>query len=219
MARQAGFTNPLTLWLAFAIVLFVGAAVFGVWSYMGRLDYKNNSDQKVAAAVTENTKAVRAEESAKYAEESKKPLKPFVGPAAYGSVTVNYPKTWSAYVLQDEKSREPLNSYFHPDFVPNVSAKGSSFALRVAIVSKTYSDVLDDFANEAENGAVTVSAYSLPGVPDVVGSRIDGEIVSDKRGSMVIFPVRNVTLQVWTESETFLDDFNNNILPNLTFAP
>ena len=40
------------------------------------------------------------------------------------------------------------------------------------------------------------------------------------QGTMVIVPIRDKTLKVWTESNSvFLKDFNEAVLANLTFVP
>lgn len=215
--RQGGYIDKLLIPLVVILLLFLGTAGFGVWAYMERQDYKNNSDQKAAAAAAEQKKATQAEEAAKYAEEAKSPLKTFAGPSDFGSVTFEYPKTWSGYVVSGGNT--PLNGYFQPDIVPNVENEANSFALRVAVVEQSYSKILSGYNGDAKEGSVTVSPYASPKVEGAIGTRIDGEIVKGKRGSMVIFPVRNVTLQVWTEADQYVSDFNNIILPNLTFAP
>jgi len=46
-----------------------------------------------------------------------------------------------------------------------------------------------------------------------------GQIINGKKGSMVMFPLRDKTLKVWTEADQFVGDFNNSVLPNLTFVP
>lgn len=211
------FLTPLII----VSVLLLAAAGFGIWAYMGYQDYKTNSDQKAAAAAEQAKAETQVVEAAKYAEEAKKPLKTFVGPSDYGSVTVQYPKTWSGYVVQETSSSgdQPLDGYFHPDVVPNVAEDTNVFALRVSIVSQPYSEVLESYSNSVGDGGVTVAPYKLPLVGSVVGSRVDGEIEQGKRGSLVLFPLRNVTLKVWTESDQYLDDFNNIILPNLSFSP
>lgn len=206
--------------LVVVALLLVAAAGFGTWAFMQRQDYKDNSDQKAAAAAEEARAATQVEEAAKYAEEAKNPLKTFVGSADFGGVTVQYPKTWSAYaVTGTSRSGTPLDAYFHPDVVPNVDAATSVFALRIEIVEQPYDQVLTGFSSGVQAGEVAVSPYTLPKVPGVIGSRVSGQIESNKRGNMVLFPLRNVTLKVWTETDQFLADFDNTILPNLTFAP
>lgn len=217
---QGGYVSTTVLSLIVVTVLLITALGFGIWAFAERQDYKNNSDEKAAAAAEEAKAATQAEDAAKYAEEAKNPLKSFVGPADFGSVTFEYPKTWSGYVVQaTSSSGEPLDSYFHPNVVPDVDVQTNVFALRVSIINEPYSEVLDTYANLVDDGTVTVSPYKLAKVPSVVGSRVEGEIEPEKRGSLVLFPLRNVTLKVWTETDQYLGDFNTIILPSLSFSP
>lgn len=218
---QGGYVSGVLLCLIAVTVALVGALGFGVWAFSERQDYKENSDQKAAAAAEDAKAATQAEEAAKYAEEAKNPLKSFVGPSDYGSVTFEYPKTWSGYVIQATSSsgNMPLDGYFHPDVVPDVEVQTNVFALRVSIVNEPYSEVLETYSSVVDEGAVTVSPYKLAKVPSVVGSRVEGEIAQGKRGSLVLFPLRNVTLKVWTETDQYLGDFNTIILPSLSFSP
>ncbi|HEV7454129.1 MAG TPA: hypothetical protein VGO07_02615, partial [Candidatus Saccharimonadales bacterium] len=148
----------------------------------------------------------------------KSPLKTHVGPDTFGAVTVQYPKTWSAYVIENGNA-VPMNDYFHPDVVPDTSKATNAYALRVQIVQSTYSQVMVQYQSLAVAKKVTVTPYKLPKVPSVVGSRVDGQITAQKQGTMIVLPLRNVTLTISTESQDFENDFNNIILPNLTFSP
>jgi hypothetical protein len=162
--NEGGYINSVLIALIVVSVLLVGAIGFGVWAFAGRQDYKNNSDQKAAEAAEKQKQETQAEDAAKYAEEAKSPLKSYVGPSSFGSVTLLYPKTWSGYVIQDEQSNEPLNGYFHPDVVPNADDNANAYALRVEIVEKSYDQVLNGFSSAAEKGEVTVTPYKLPKV-------------------------------------------------------
>jgi hypothetical protein len=53
----------------------------------------------------------------------------------------------------------------------------------------------------------------------VVGSRIDGEISQKKQGAMIVMPMRDKTLRLWTESRDYVADFDNIILPGFSFSP
>lgn len=211
-------SHSLLVPFVMVLVLLVVAAGFGIWAFMERQDYKDNSDQKAAVAAQEAKVATKAEEAAKYAEEAKNPLKTYVGPSDFGSVTLQYPKTWSAYVVQNGND-QPLDAYFHPDVVPDIEQEASVFALRIEIVEDAYDQVLAEFTSGAEEGQITVSPYKLPKVDGVVGSRVDGQIGAEKRGNMVLFPLRNVTLKVWTETDQYTKDFSDIVLANLTFSP
>lgn len=198
-------------------VLFVAAASFGVWAFLGRQDYKQNSDAKVAKAVVINTKDTQAKDAKAYAEAAKQPLKFYNGPEPYGSLKISYPKTWSGYVITDGSS--PLDAYFQPDVVPNVTGKDSTFALRVQIVDQTYASTVNQFSAFIKQGKATAAPYKLPKVPSVIGERVEGQIASNKQGSLVVLPIRDKTLKIWTESNSFRDDFDKNVLPNTTFSP
>lgn len=220
MRDQRGVLNALLIPFILVILLFVGAAAFGFWAFGSRQDYKNNSDQKVAAAVSTAKQQTQVADQATYAQQAKYPLRPYVGPSAYGSVTINYPKTWSAYVVEASSGGEqPIDGYFQPSFVPAINATNSAFALRVQLSQTSYSDTMNQVSSTVQSNGAAVAPYSLPKVPSVIGSKVTGKIDSQHQGIMVILPLRNMTLKVWTEQTSEEADFTNIILPNLTFSP
>lgn len=211
--------NVLVIPLALITLFFIAAAVFGYWAYGQYQDYKNNVDQKISAA---NDKAVAAEDvkkDAQFAEAEKSPFKVYKGPESFGAIQVTFPKTWSAYVDEGSVTSQGVNGYFYPNVVPSLTSRDSSFALRVQVLTRSYSSVLQSFSSFVTAKKGTIVPYALPKLPSVVGVRLDGEVVSQKQGAMIILPLRDKTLEVWTEAPAFLPDFNNNILPNLTFSP
>ncbi len=214
--NQDGAVNVLLLPLILATLFLIGALAFGFWAFGERQDYKNNVDQKISVAVAVARKQEWLVKDKQYAEAAKLPLKTYNGPEQYGSIVLQYPKTWSAYVVTGTNSDASLDGYFHPDVVPDVNAENSAFALRLEVVDSSYSEVLDEY-KDAEG--VTIAPYALPKLPKVIGVRISGQIEENKQGSVIVLPVRDKTLKVYTESEAYLNDFNTNILPNLTFSP
>jgi hypothetical protein len=212
------------LLIAILSVLLLLAIGFGAWAFLQMQDYKNNSDKKATAAVAVAKKAQAAELQAQFEQQSKSPNKTFKGSATYGSVTFDYPKTWSAYV-DSSNSSEPINAYFHPNEVPGVQTN-TAYALRVELLSTDYSQVAKQFDSEIEQGDVTAKAYvppKLKGVSNVQpGTMFSGQINSQdssQKGTILIIKVRDKTLQVSTESNDYLNDFNNTVLPSLSFAP
>lgn len=198
---------------------FIGLIAFSIWSFTSRGTYKDKSDQLVATAVAENTKKVQAEEAIKYAEAAKNPLRTYVGPDAYGTIHLEFPKTWSAYNQGIAAGSTPVDIFLNPAVVPSVNAQDATFSLRVQVLSSTYSSILGQYSSFQRSGKATVTPFRLATVPSVVGSRIDGQITPKKQGSVIVLPLRDKTLRVWTESETFMNDFNNIILPKLSFVP
>lgn len=215
---QKGAINGLLVSLILTVLLLFGALGFGFWAFSGRQDYKNNVDQKIATAVSAAQSQQQATDAKQYAEDAKNPLKKYVGPSDFGGVTLQYPKTWSGYVLTTAGSN-PLDAYFQPDIVPNISDLNNAFALHVQIINQSYDQVVQQFQSQVQQKAATLSPYSLPKVPSVIGSRIDGTIATNRQGAAIVLPLRNVTLEVSTQAQVYVNDFNNIILPNLTFTP
>jgi len=167
-------------------------------------------------------KAVQAEDikkDATFAQDEKNPLKTYSGPAAFGGIQLNYPKTWSGYVNENSNGASNVDGYFSPGVVPDLLGLNSVFALRVQVLNQGYNTVLQNFSSFVSAKTVTATPYTLPKVPSVVGTRLDGEVALNKQGSMIVLPLRDKTLKIWTEATQFVPDLNNNILPNLSFSP
>lgn len=218
LADERGGLNVLLIPVILLSLLFVGAAAFAVWAYGGRQDYKNNVDAKVSQAVEANKKVVQAADAKQYAEAAKQPLKTYTAPEQYGSVAVSYPKTWSGYVAT-ASAGNVIDGFFEPGVVPDVQDTDSTYALRVRILSQAYSQTLSQFSGFVKQNKLAMTAYSLPKLPQIGGMYLTGQITQRQKGTMVILPLRDKTLEVWTESDAYLNDFKNYVLPNLTFSP
>lgn len=217
--NQRGQMDALIIPLTLLVILFLGAASFGIWAYMSRQDYKENSDAKVATAVTVAEERTSTKKDTEFLEKEKEPFTAYSGPAPYGSLKVTYPKTWSAYVSEKSNTSTPVDAYFHPKFVPVDSGTPTpSYALRVEISDISYAASVKVFDNLVKTGKVKASPYIPASAPNVTGVRLDGEIFSKKQGSMIIVPIRDKSLKIWTESQDFVKDLNEIILPNYTFS-
>jgi hypothetical protein len=214
--------NGLLIPLIIAVVLLVASLIFSVWAFLGRQDYKDNSDQKSALAVKIAEQEVSSAKDKEFLEKEKKPLKTYKGPASFGTVTVQFPKTWSAFVTESStNTTTPVDGYFAPGFVPGIQS-GVGMALRLQVVGQQYSDELKKFDSLATSGKVKISPFSLKNVNNTLGSRVDGAIdlaYPDKQGSLILLPIRDKTIEISTESPEYMNDFDNIILPNLTFIP
>lgn len=215
--------RPLGLYadVVVLIILLVASLCFGYWAFSQMKDYKNNSDQKSAIAVKKANEEQKKQLQLAFDEQEKSPFKSYTGPSQFGSVYFTYPKSWSAYIVEQEaNSSLPVDGYFYPNFVPGVSqSKKANFILRIQINNKAYKSELDQFNTSVKQGKVRVSPY----VPEQLknaspGVRIDGQLFTDKRGSMIIVPVRDKVLKIWTENESTVSDYNN-VIKSLTYSP
>ena len=218
--NQDGAVNGVVISLVFAVILLLGTIGFGAWAFSSRQDYKENSDTKVNLAVQAAVETNSAKKDKQAAEDAKKPLKIYNGPEALGSVAVSFPKTWSGYVNAAGSNNTGLDAYFNPGVVPPVSDQTSVFALRVQVLNQPYSQVLQSFTSQQSQAKLTISAYALPKLPKIVGVKVAGQLPGKQTEStVVLLPLRSQTLQISTEGTQFLNDFNNNILPNFSFSP
>lgn len=204
------------------LVLFLlGAGGFGYWAFTSRQDYKNNSDKKSAAAVEVAKVAHEKELRKQFDEEKKLPYKTYKGPLTYGEVSFNYPRTWSA-MIDETNSSVPINGYFYPEILPPPQSK-SAFALRMELLATDYASATSQYDSSIEDGLIKATTYIPPKMAAVQGVqpglRLDGEIVTGFQGSMVLIKVRDKTLQISTQSNEFLKDFNETVLASLTFVP
>lgn len=212
--QQAGAINPLMFSLVMSVVLLVISVGFGAWAYVSRQDYKNNTDQKIEQAVAVAVERTKTEKDNEFIEREKEPLKQYKVPSDLGSISLSYPKTWSG---QAEVKDGTGVFIFHPDVI-NI-AEETVYALKISVENTSYEEEVLKLDQQVREGKAKAVVYKLPKVPNVLGVRINGEIGEGKQGSMIMLPLRDKTIKISTESQSFLGDFNKFILPNLSFSP
>ncbi len=218
--NQTGAVSGLMISFILIAVILVAVLGFSGWAFSSRQDYKNHADVKISAAAEAAKQKESAAKDQEFAEAAKKPLKTYAGPAAYGSLIVNYPKTWSGYVDDTGSAGDAIvNGYFAPGVVPSLTNPSSVFALRVQLLNQSYTEVLQEFAGQQQVGKLTISAYALPRLPDVVGVKVTGQLADERTVTLVVLPFRSQTLEISTDGSQYLNDFNANILPNFSFTP
>lgn len=197
-----------------------GALFFGFKFYGQSQLYKKDVDKIVATEVQKATAKQASKLNAEFEQKQKLPNKNYTAPATYGSISFSYPKTWSAYI-NDSNSSQPINGYFHPDYVP--AAAATAYALRIELLNSAYAQVLQQYDSQIKTGKLKAAAYIPPkmtGAANVQpGIKLDGALSTTQSGSMVILKIRDKTLKISTLSSNYLADFNNTILPTLSFTP
>lgn len=207
----------LIITIIILVLLLIGTMIFALWAFMSMQDYKDNSDKKSAKAVAIAVQLEGSKKDKEFAEKDKYPFKSYLGPETYGGINLEYPKTWSAAITQNDKLTTPIDGFFYPNFVPGAQS-GTNYALRIQVSSQSYDQEMKAFESKAKSGKVTVSPAVLPNVPGVNGSLVVGEINVGQKNSMVLLPLRDKTIKVWTESPEFFNDFSV-VLEKLKFTP
>lgn len=208
--NQKGALNYLLIPLILSCILMIVFIGTTVKFYSDFTDQRDNNQPKIEAAVEEATSEQKKELEADFEQREKEPFKVITGPSEYGSVKLVFPKTWSSYVTSSGSTE--YDFYAHPNFVP---AEGVNYALRASVIRRQFSDEVGSYDSQVRKGELKASSIQIAGT---TGTRLDGFLEKDIEGSMVMFPVRDKTLLVWTESKDFRSDFNK-VVNNLTFVP
>jgi hypothetical protein len=195
------FWKLSTIGLIVLSIILIGLAIWLFMSYTGQ---KTDVDTKISNAVNLAVKKQVDTDEAKFAKREKEPNREFVGPDDYGRVTFNYPKTWSVYVANDVTNGGTYEAYLNPVAVPSIS-DSQQFALRVIIENTSYSSVIASYSSLVKNGDLNSSSITANGI---TGTRLDGKFTDDIRGSAVIFKIRDKTLTIRTDADTFTSDFD-----------
>ncbi len=210
---QEGSVNPLVISNALLAVLVIAFGSLMIWAYVNYQDQKNNVDSKISVAVASAKKEEAAEKEKSFLEREKAPYRQYVGSADLGNVTFNYPKTWSVY--QAKLDGSGMEIYLHPSVVPIIQ-QGQQFATEVKVLDQPSDQVLKRYDGMVKKGDLKSSQVVVNGFP---GTRLDGKFTDKITGSIVIFKLRDKTLTLATNADTFKSDFDNVILKSLDFNP
>lgn len=205
----------VSLLLVMVIILSFMTVVLGglsIWAYSEYQKKSTDVNGQIKVAVVEAEKAQQEVDEKKFAEREKEPNTEFVSPEDYGRVAFKYPKTWSAYIATDPTRGGTYEAYLSPKEVPMVSAN-QQFALRVTIENRDYDQVLETYKSKLNSGDLASSSTTSQGN---VGTRYDGNFSQNIRGSAVVYKLRDKTLTVRTDANTFKADFEN-IIKTISF--
>jgi len=211
-----GAVNPLLLGLIATVLLLIGSLVFGLGKMSEANDYKNNFEQKVSVEVQEESKLIAEQKQAEFDEKEKAPYKFWTSPTQFGSIKIGFPKTWSHYLALDQTSGStPIDLFAHPDYVPEIS-NDQKYALRLTLTNDDYNTVLDNYRRKSDKEGLKIGTIQIS---NVSGIKVQGLLTKQVSGTLVVFPIRDKVLTVWTESNDFEPDFENIVLKNLSFIP
>lgn len=206
--HESGAVNGGLVAMSLLGLVAVVLAGLSVWLFLQFNEQKSNVDGKVQLAEVNAKRVQQEEDDKKFAEREKEPNREFVGPDDYGRLTFSYPKTWSVYVDKNGANGGAYEAYLHPITVPPVGQSNQLFALRVVIEDKDFDKVVAEYDSLVKKGDLKSSATSSNGVN---GTRLDGQFTKDRRGAVVIYKVRDKTVSIFTDADTFKPDFETLI--------
>lgn len=196
------------LWVILTFVFIfttLAGAGFGVWALLNYFEQKTTVDSQVTSAVAEAVKHEQDVAAKHLLEVENTPNRSFGGPSDYGNLSFDYSKLWSVYVAKDASKGGTFEAYLNPKTVPPVSA-AERFALRVLIEEKDYDLVINSYDALVKKGDLVASTYKIDETTS--GTRLDGNFTKDIRGSAVVFKIRDKTVTLRTDAETFKEQFD-----------
>ena len=201
-----------TVIIVITSILTVTFLILFVWMTIQYNDANNITQAEINAAVTEAVNEAvyktQEEDLAKFNEEEKYPYRSFVGPADYGQLSFEYPKTWSVYIASDASKGGDYQAYFNPLEVNPVS-NNTVNSLRLMIRDKAFDDVVAEYQRylEGNDSKLSVEATEVAGT---TANRYTGIIPNTEfNGVVVIFNIRDKTAILQTDAMQFVDDFDN----------
>jgi hypothetical protein len=108
------------------------------------------------------------------------------------------------YIKQDVTQSGDYEAFLNPVSVPPVSDT-QQFALRVEIQQQDYDKVIATYSTLVKKGDLKSSAVSVGGTN---GTRLDGSFTKNIRGSAVVFKIRDKTVVLRSDADTFKPDFD-----------
>lgn len=209
---------PIFLSALFLITTILFATLSFVF-YNQMVGYRDDYQTKATIDINKATEEQKAQLSAEFQEIEKLPTRAYQTQSSAASIKIVYPKTWDLYANEDN-TKGVVSNWFNENYVPDISNKDNTYSLRLEYIDKNYTSVAKSFDSAINKGTVKVTPYKAPNVSGgETGVKLDGEVRSGITGSMIILPVRDKTLQLWTESDRYIKDFNEIVLNNLTYSP
>jgi len=208
-------TSSLIKIIAIVILSLMSVAFIGlfIWKNSQYVEVQTDVDGKIAVAVAEAKDEQALKDEEEFAEREKYPYRTFSGPADYGQLTFEYPKTWSVYIADNAANGGDFRAFLNPIEV-EAESNETIYALRVEILDKAFDDVVKNYQKSVEKGEMSLEVINIA---DAVANKYTGKLPNtEMSGYIVVFKIRDKTVVLRTDSVLFTDDFNR-VLSTITF--
>jgi len=195
-----------TVILIIVCLIAAAAIVFAVIFFMQYNELKTNYDTEKSLEVEKAKKEQADVDNASFEEREKLPNYHFTGPSDYGSISFEYPKTWSLYIESDGTNNSDYKAYFSPAQVNPIKDKNSRYALRFSILNRQYDTVQKTYESKVKNGKLTSSMFTADD-NTVSGIKYEGEIDNNMNGIVILVKVNDKTAIFQMDAEVYRTDF------------
>ena len=207
-AAGAKKDNTLVETIILIVVCLIAATaiVFAVVFFMQYNDLNSNFESQKSAEIAKKVAEQQEIDNAKFAEDEKLPYSKFTGPSDYGSISFEYPKTWSVYVDSDGTNTNDFVAYFHPAQVDPVKDENSRYSLRFSILNQQITTVQAEYDDRLEDGSLTSSVFNADN-NKISGTKFVGKINENIQGTVILFKVNDKTAVLQTDATIYQNDF------------
>lgn len=201
-------SGKTTIFMVLAIVAGLIAVTFiglFIWMYSQWDSVQADVNSKVNTAVAEAVNEKVTEMENAFTEREKMPYRIFTGPADYGELTLEYPKTWSVYEPKSATSGGDFEAYFNPDRVYGTGA-GTINSLRVIIKDQAYENAITQYEQAVKSGKISLEVRPIGGEnANVYTGVLPG--TNELQGIAAVFKIRDKTAIIQTDAMLFADDY------------
>ncbi|MBI4101018.1 hypothetical protein HY441_00915 [Candidatus Microgenomates bacterium] len=211
-AGEVNLSIVIMVFLVIGMLALGGLAIYYIAQFNRE---KTTVDEQAAEAAAAARAEQKQADEADFAERAKQPYRSYTAPPIIGSLTINFPKTWNVYAEEGEGTGAELNVFMNPEAVRGEKTYDGAYALRVSLERTLYTEAVKKLQKAIEKGELTAAAVSVSGIS---GTRYSGKVAEEHTGILVMLPVRDKTLSIWTESNDYVADFNT-IIARLSLVP
>ena len=201
--------------LSLIAVTFIGLFI---WMTVEKIAVQDDVEAKITAAEAKARDDQTSKMEAEFLEREKYPFKTFSGPADYGELTFEYPKTWSVYIAAAANTGGDFNAYLNPIQVDAVG-KDTINALRVTIRDKSFDEVTAEYqkAMDKKDSNLSMESTTIGRNNNITANRYTGTLPdTNLSGFIVTFKIRDKTAILQTDSVLFQADYDK-LLGTVTF--
>ncbi len=202
-----GAGNKNLIWMILTIIAGLVAVTFialFIWMFSKWDTAQKTVDSQVNLAVANAVNEKTEELESQFIEREKEPYQTFAGPADYGELSFEYPKTWSVYEAKDAATGGDYEAYLNPGKVYPVGTNTIN-ALRVIIKDQSYESFVSNYENNVKNGKLAVNVRLINGEN---ANLYSGELPSSKlTGIAAVFKIRDKVAILQTDAMIFEEDY------------
>lgn len=205
-AMIAAQSNRALIWTVISVISMIIAVTFiGLFIWMASQydDSKKNIEGRIDAEVIQAKNQQALELETEFENREKSPYKMFTGPSDYGSLSFEYPKTWSLYEQRDSRAGGDYQAFINPDKVPPVDGE-NPIAVHVMILNVSFDEYISDYESDVEDGTMTLTIRPVGGTN---ANMYRGELDNEFIGIATVFKLRDKTVVIQTDANVFEEDY------------